>query len=166
MGALAALLIGWGHRSDLLVGAGVMAITIVSARLASIDFREHRLPNEIVGKLALGLTAGVLVLGLRDGDLRRTRDAVIAGVLCCLVLFVFSLAGGIGMGDAKYGYCVAVALGWFGWTTAQVAILVTCASSALVALGILVTRSSQKQMAYGPYMVLGLLAGLAAAGTY
>lgn len=165
VGALASLVIGWLHRSDPVIALGLVAMTMVSARLASIDFREHRLPNRIVGRLAVGATAGVVLVAVRDGDLGRAQDAVVAGLACCAILVVLSLAGGIGMGDAKYGYCIALVLAWFGWPSAQLAILVTVASSAIVAAGIVILRVGRGRMAYGPYMVLGLVAGLIHAGT-
>lgn len=166
VGSAAALVVGWVHRADLLLAAGLMAVTVVSARLAFIDFREHRLPNHLTGRLAAGVSAGVVVLALRDGDIDRATGPLLAGVICLVALFVLSIAGGIGMGDAKYGYSLAVALAWFGWATGQLAIVVTCVAGAGVAAAVLLSRSGSRRMAYGPYMALGFVVAVLHAGSF
>lgn len=165
VGVVLALAVAWAHRETPLLAGGLLGVVLVSARLSSIDFRVHRLPNRIVGRLALCVTFGIVVAGGLEGDVGRAAIALLAGCGCCIGLFLIAITGSLGVGDAKYGYCVAAVLGWFGWPAAQVALVVTSLASGLVAATLLAIGTGHRRMAYGPYMALGLVAGLVHAGS-
>jgi len=129
IGAVLASIVAWSHRETPLVALGLGVVVVVSARLAAIDFREHRLPNAIVGRLAFGTTLGLVATGIGVGDPGRALTAVVAGAAWCVLLGLLALAGGLGMGDAKYGYCIGAALGWFGLESTQVALAVMTIAS-------------------------------------
>lgn len=101
--------------------------------LAWIDLRTLRLPDPLVGLLAVAVA--VPSLGSPAGDLARGLGAAVivfaAGVLCT----------GVGFGDVKLAAVLAFALGTIGWPA--------------VALGIVVAPP----LIAGPAAVWQLLAG-------
>lgn len=161
VGAASVVAVGWVHRSTPVGAAGLMAVVAVSAWLAAIDFREHRLPNRIVGPLALAVTIGVLVAGAIADDPGRAGRAIGFGLALSAVLLAVNVIDALGMGDVKYGYPMATAVGWFGWNALAVAILVMTVGGGLVAVAALMSGKGRRhRLSYGPYMALGLVAGL------
>ena len=166
VGVVATALVLWSHRDAPLRAPWLAAILLVSTWLAVIDAREHRLPNRIVGPLAAGVTVVVAVAGWADGDLARGWRALAMGVAASAILLLVNLIGGLGMGDVKYGYPAAATVGWFGADALVVAALVTTMVGGLVAALVLARgRGWGHRLSYGPFMALGLAAGLFAAGT-
>lgn len=161
IGIVATILVVVAHRANPLTAAALGVVLAVSVWLSAIDVREHRLPNRIVGPLAAVVALGVLVAGLLDDDLGRTGRALAFGVAVFGVLLIASIVGGLGMGDVKYGFPMATTVGWFGWDAVSVAIMVTSLAGAIAAIAILIIDSNLKrQLPYGPFMALGLAAGL------
>lgn len=137
------------------------AVLLTSTWLAIIDFREHRLPNRIVGPLALAVLICVVVAGLVEADLGRSGRALGMALALSVVLFVVNLVGGIGMGDVKYGFPMAATVGWFGWDALSITIMFTTVLAAVVAMvALLQGRGKDYEFAYGPYMAMGLAVGL------
>ncbi len=167
IGAASAMAVLFGHRTSPAGAVALSGVVAVSTWLAIIDFREHRLPNRIVGPLAAAVTVGVVVAGAVDGDLGRTGRAIGLGLAVVAVLLVANLVGGLGMGDVKYGFPVGVAVGWFGWDALSVTVLATTISGAIVAIAMLVRgRGRNQHLSYGPYMAIGLVAGLLVAAPW
>lgn len=160
IGATATLLVVVIHRSMILGGLALGVVVGVSTWLAVIDFREHRLPNRIVGPLAVAVTVGLLIAGFAEDDYSRAGRAIGLGLATAAALLVMNLIGGLGMGDVKYAYPMAATVGWFGWDAVFVALLVTTAAGAVVAIVLLVRGGRRQQFAYGPYMALGLAVSL------
>ena len=161
IGAVGAFTVVFAHRDQLIGGLALGAVILVSAWLAAIDFREHRLPNRIVGPLAAAVVIGLLVAGLVEDDLGRSGRALWLGVATAAILLGANLVGGLGMGDVKYGFPMAATLGWYGWDTLFIGLLVTTIGGAVAAVVLLIQRRQREQeLAYGPYMALGLTVGL------
>jgi leader peptidase (prepilin peptidase)/N-methyltransferase len=161
LGVCAAILVVIVHRSVWLGAVALATVVGVSTWLAVIDFRVHRLPNRIVGPLAVAVTVGLFVAGFAEDDFARTGRAIGFGVGTAVVLLVLNIVGGLGMGDVKYGYPMAATVGWFGWDALFVALLVTTLAGAAVAVAILIRGGGRNQhLAYGPYMALGLAVSL------
>ncbi len=165
IGATLAVFVVIGHRSSPLTAAGLGLVILVATWLAVVDFREHRLPNRIVGPLAAAVTGGLALAALSTGDIRRGLVAVLAGAGLSGFLLLLSIFGDLGMGDVKFGYPIGAVLGWFGWNAILVALLVTTVGGALVGVALLVSgKGATYRLSYGPYMALGLAAGLLYAG--
>lgn len=160
-----------GHWSAT-VGGPAMAlflalVVLVSAWLAVIDFREHRLPNRIVGPLAVAVVLAVLLVGLAEDDLGRAGRALGLGLTISAFLLLANIIGGLGMGDVKYGFPMAATVGWFGWDALSITIVVTTLAGAVVAGAMLLAgRGRSHRLSYGPYMALGLVGGLLAAAPW
>jgi len=160
--ALAIVLVcalGWRFRSDPLEALAVCVTAATSTRLSQIDFREHRLPNRIVGPLALFVVVAVLVLGLVDNDLERALVALLVGTAVFAVLFVLGLANGIGMGDVKFSFPLAALLIWLGDGRLLLAAVVMVLSAGLYTVGLMAWKRSMRfAVPFGPFMAIGFAA--------
>ncbi len=164
IGAASTVAVAWAHLEQLGTALALAGFVAVSTWLSVIDLRIHRLPNAIVGPLALAVSVWLLVVTAQGGDTSRGLRAVGFGLGFAAVLLVGNLAGGIGMGDVKYAYPVGAAVGWFGWDHLVITVLVMTAAGAVVAVGVLLAGKGRRyRMSYGPYMALGQVAGLLAA---
>ncbi len=158
--ALAALVV-IGHRSSPIAAVALGLMVVVAAWLSVIDLQVHRLPNPIVGTLALAVVIAVLVAGLVTGDISQSSRAIAFGMAAVALFFLANLVGGMGMGDVKYVFPLVTALGWFGWLAIASAAMATAATGAVAATVALATGRGRKyRLPYGPFMSLGLVAGL------
>ena len=119
--------------------------------LTSIDLRHHLLPNLIVMPAALGVG---LVVAATEPHIFVSH--LLAGVALGGFLFLFAaiFAGGLGMGDAKLGLLMGLALG----SATMPAMLYALLGVFVAALWILFRQgaASRKQMiAFGPYLAAG-----------
>ncbi len=161
VGVAATAIVVIAHRGAPLTALALGVVLAVSVWLSAIDVAEYRLPNRIVGPLALAVAIGVLIAGIVEDDLGRTGRSLAFGVGAFVLLLIANLVGGLGMGDVKYGFPMATTVGWFGWDSVSIAIMVTSLSGALAAVAILIIdRNLKRQLPYGPFMALGLAAGL------
>jgi len=165
VGVICVVAILWVFRSELLTGLVASGIAVVSTLLSVVDFNEHQLPNRMTGPLA-GFTAiAVFVLGVIDDDVAQAVTALGIGAAVFVGLFVLGLAGGIGMGDVKFSFPLAVMLTWLGSRSLQLAVLVMFLSAGIYTVAKLIrSRSMRMQIPFGPFMALGYVAGVLVAG--
>ncbi len=143
-----------GERAALVPALHLAAITPLLWRA---DVREHRLPNRLVlPNLALALVAALAAGALGDWT------PLLAGLVTGTVLVALSLAGGLGMGDAKLGAALALLLGALGVEAAVLAMLLALLGGGVAALaGLLVRRLRRGQaIAFGPFLLAGAWAVL------
>jgi len=164
VGVAAAALVTWVHRSAPITAVFLAVVVVVSAWLSAIDFREHRLPNRIVGPLAAAAAIWVIGMGISADDSGRVGRAFGIAAAAFVVLFVMNIVAGFGMGDVKYGTVAALILGWFGGDALTTAVMVMALSGGVVAVVLLLQGKRDQDLAYGPYLALGLIAGLVVAG--
>ncbi|MEV0899555.1 prepilin peptidase [Actinoplanes sp. NPDC049802] len=126
--------------------------------LAMIDLGCLRLPDRLVGTLALG--AGVPLALLAPG---RIAPALAAGVLVGAgYLAIAMLPGrGLGLGDVKLGAALAFLLGFAGWPAVAVGLGTAHLLNGAAATWLLVRRRAQP-IPFGPALLAGALAGLTA----
>jgi leader peptidase (prepilin peptidase) / N-methyltransferase len=150
--AAVALAIGsvvdFGASGRALVGVVLCPVLIL---LAAIDLRHRLLPNAII--LPAVLAVGLIVAA---ADPAGFLEHLYSALALFGFLFVFALVvpSGLGMGDAKLGFLLGLALG----SRTLPAMLATFAASFLAALWILTRQglSARKQtIPFGPYMALG-----------
>lgn len=131
----------------------VLAILLVSPRLAYWDIREHRLPNRITFPLIL-LSALVAVLTFPS-----PRAPIVLGLAVSVFLtgWLLSHLNFIGMGDVKLLTAMALALG----TYSPLSFLAAMTFGMLFATVVSLTRIALKKIrsnssiALGPYLMLG-----------
>ena len=138
----------FGFSGMALLGA-VFCPTLVL--LAAIDVKHRLLPNEII--LAASLAVGLIVAASTPGSFlsHLAAGAALGGFF---FLFGTIFAGSMGMGDAKLGFLLGLALGskTFG------AALIAFAALLVAALYVLATRgvSARKDaIPFGPFLALG-----------
>ena len=74
---------------------GLVAVAAVAGWLSLIDWREHRLPNNIVGPLAAGVAIWILAMGVVLDDLGRSMVALGWGWVGLAVFLVLHLVAGM-----------------------------------------------------------------------
>jgi len=131
-----------------LVGAVLCPALVL---LGAIDFKHHLLPNDIV--LPAALLIGLIVAVSDPGDFLAH---LAAGTALGLFFFAFALifAGSLGLGDAKVGFLLGLALGSRTLTAVMVALI----GLLLAALWILATQglsARKKAIPFGPFLALG-----------
>jgi leader peptidase (prepilin peptidase)/N-methyltransferase len=160
MAMLFALTAWWrGLERDL---PAFLALAFVALILTVIDIEHRRIPNAIVLP-AIPVFVALLTLAGEWGSLSR---AVVAGA----ALFAFYLAialvtpRGMGMGDVKLAALVGVALGWIGWDALVVGAFAAFVLGAFGGLIMIASRGGSRKTAipFGPWMLLGMEAGLIA----
>jgi len=154
------------HANEPVAAAGLIAMVLVLAVLADIDLRTHRLPNRIVGPLALAVVAAVAIAGVATSDPARIGVAVVVGVGFVAAMLAMHIAGGLGMGDVKLSFPIGAVAGWYGLDAVIITILVTATAGGLAA-GIVMAKAktTSTRFSYGPCLALGSVAGMIAGGT-
>ena len=137
----------------------MIPLAYFGARLSIIDFKSHRLPNQLVGWF---VTVEILILGIAGwmaSDFARFGTALgIAGVTTIVYLLLYLVSrGSLGMGDVKFAFPLGLCVGWYSANQWLVAIFVSFLIAGLVAvIGLVTKRMTRKsRLAFGPYMFLG-----------
>jgi prepilin signal peptidase PulO-like enzyme (type II secretory pathway) len=138
----------YGLSGEALLGA-VFCPTLVV--LAAIDAKHRLLPNMII--LPATLAVGLILAATMPGDF---LSHLAAGAALGGFFFIFGtiFAGSIGMGDAKLGFLLGLALGaqTFG------AAIIAFAGLLIAALYVLATRGASARkdaIPFGPFLALG-----------
>jgi len=143
-----ACFIEFGLHGRALVGA-VLCPALVF--LAAIDWKHKLLPNAIV--LPATLVIGLIVADAAPGSF-LTHLAYAAGLGGFFFLFGIIFAGSLGMGDAKLGFLLGLALG----SKTIGAALISFAGLLVAALYVLATRGTSARkdaIPFGPFLALG-----------
>jgi leader peptidase (prepilin peptidase) / N-methyltransferase len=151
--ALAAVSIGdFGLSGRALVGVILCPVLVL---LAAIDVEHHVLPNLIV--LPASLAVGLVVAASNPGSFLSHLEAgaALGGFFFAFAAF---LPGSIGMGDAKLGFLLGLALA----SRTLGATMIAFAGLLVAALWVLARRgmSARKDtLPFGPFLALGGVLG-------
>lgn len=128
-------------------------------RLSVIDFKTHRLPNQIVGWFALTELAVMIVLSLGGPYLDQLANALAIAVATTTsyLLLYFLSRGSLGMGDVKFAFPLGLCVGWYSANDWLLAIFTSFLLAGLVAvIGLTSKQMTRKsRLAFGPFMCLG-----------
>jgi leader peptidase (prepilin peptidase) / N-methyltransferase len=148
LAAVVASFADFGLHGRALVGAVFCPALVL---LAAIDSRHKLLPNAII--LPASLAVGLIVAASTPGSFLAH---LAAGVALGGFFFAFGMifAGSLGMGDAKLGFLIGLALGskTFGAT------LIAFVGLLVAALYVLATRGTSARkdaIPFGPFLALG-----------
>jgi prepilin signal peptidase PulO-like enzyme (type II secretory pathway) len=149
-GLAAASVIDFGVTGRALVGVVLCPVLVV---LAAIDLKHRLLPNVIVLPSAL-----LVALIVAAADPAGFFEHLWAGLALFGFLFLFAaiVPGSFGMGDAKVGLLLGLALG----SRTLSAMVATSAGAFVAALWILARHglSGRKEsIPFGPYLALGAI---------
>lgn len=135
------------YGTDLTALVNVGACALVAPALTRIDFSERRLPNVLtVPLIVLGLLAAAVLLA--SGDLSS-----LAALPVGAVLLIMAIVGGMGMGDVKLGFALALAGANFGWMGAVLGFVGAIQIGGIVGLVVWIAR--KRTLAFGPWLLLG-----------
>jgi leader peptidase (prepilin peptidase)/N-methyltransferase len=148
VGLAVASFVAFGLTGKALVGAVFCPALVL---LAAIDAKHRLLPNMII--LPASLAVGLIVAASAPGDF---LTHLAAGAALGGFFFVFGtiFAGSLGMGDAKLGFLLGLALGWQTLGAA----LIAFAGLLVAALYVLATRGASARkdaIPFGPFLALG-----------
>jgi leader peptidase (prepilin peptidase)/N-methyltransferase len=148
--AVAASFSTFGFSGKALLGA-VFCPTLIL--LAAIDAKHKILPNAII--LPATLAIGLIVAASAPGDFlsHLAAGAALGGFF---FLFGTIFAGSLGMGDAKLGFLIGLALG----SKTLGATLIAFAGLLVAALYVLATRGTSARkdaIPFGPFLSLGAI---------
>ena len=161
----AAIAVAIVHRAEPAAAAALAAMVVVLAVLADIDLRTRRLPNRIVGPLAIATLIAVCVGGVVTNDMGRAAVAVGVGVAFVAAMLSMHVAGGMGMGDVKLGFPIGAVAGWLGTDAVLATVFVAAVTGALAAAVVMTrARTTSTKFSYGPYLALGSAAGMLVEG--
>lgn len=138
------------------------AFTIAGGLLIAFDLAEHRLPDRIVGALAVALLAVFVADGLASGNWTPLVRALGAGAGVFAVFFALGVItpSGIGFGDVKLAGVLGLFLGWLGWAQLATGIAAGIVLNGLTGLVVLVgTRNRKAEVPMGPPLIVGALLG-------
>jgi leader peptidase (prepilin peptidase)/N-methyltransferase len=146
--AVVASFVDFGLHGRALLGAVLCPALIL---LAAIDARHKLLPNAII--LPTTLAVGLIVAAYAPGSF-LTHLAAAAALGGFFFLFGTIFAGSLGMGDAKLGFLLGLALGWQTLGAALVAFAGLLAA-ALYVLGTRGVSARKDAIPFGPFLALG-----------
>lgn len=144
-----------------------LALLGIGVWLLIIDGRTHRLPNRIV----LPTLGGALVLTVSDALVTGEVWSLVRAIGGMLILGGFytvmraASRGGIGGGDVKLAAVIGLVLGWHGWQALTVGAASAFMLGALYALALMALRRANRstRIAFGPWMIIGAVIGVALA---
>ncbi|MGM7700001.1 prepilin peptidase [Microbacterium sp. A84] len=152
---------------DVIVVLAHIALAGVGVWLLVIDARTHRLPNRIVLPTLIALLA---LVGI-DALVTQRSAPLVSALIGMLILGGFyavmraTSRGGIGGGDVKLAAVIGLVLGWHGWQALAVGAASAFVLGAFYALALMALRRANRstRIAFGPWMIIGAVLGIAVA---
>ncbi len=137
----------------------------IGAVLSAIDIRQHRLPDRIVLPMYPVLAVLLLTTGLITGRWPLLSCVGGAGLWLAAIGSVWLATSGraMGLGDVKLAPLLGASLGWVSWDAALTGLVCCWLLGGLCALALLALGRVRRTdaIAFGPFMILGTLAGIA-----
>lgn len=161
----ALLAVATGTRPEL--GAWLL-LAPLGVLLATVDFAVKRLPDVLTLPLA-----GLTLLALGGAALLPEAGGSFSGALWGALglgggylLLLLAYPKGMGFGDVKLAVGLGAALGWYGWGVLFLGAFAGVLFNGLYALVLVVARRAgrKSEIPFGPFMILGALAGVLLGG--
>lgn len=137
----------------------MIPLAYFGARLSIVDFKSHRLPNQLVGWFTATQILIMAVISWMASDYARLLTALGVGVATMIsyVLLYLLSRGSLGMGDVKFAFPLGLCVGWYSTNQWLLAIFISFLIAGVVAVIGLVTKqmTRKSRLAFGPYMFLG-----------
>ncbi len=145
-----------------------MPLVPVAVALSVIDWHTRLLPRLLVLPATLLAIVLVVAVGLATDqreEMVRALVAMVAVRTFFWLLWWFLPGVGMGFGDVRLAAPVGLVLGWVGWGATVVGIWIGMAVFGVPGLILAIVRRDRKLLKkafpFGPFMVVGALAGLA-----
>lgn len=145
-----------------------LSLTPVGVLLAAVDSAVHRLPDQLTLPMAAGTVLSLGVVALLPGGTGSWPRALLGSAVlgaAYLLLFLISPAG-MGFGDVKLALTAGLALGWYGWGALFLGSFAGVTLGALYGVSLVLARRAgpSTAMAFGPFMITGVAAGVVLGG--
>jgi leader peptidase (prepilin peptidase) / N-methyltransferase len=140
--------VAYGFTGHALLGAVFCPVLVL---LSAIDFEHHLLPNDVIFPAVLAV--GLVIAAANPGGF-LTHLAAGAALGGFFLIFAILFKGGLGVGDAKLGFLLGLALGWRTMTATFIAF----AGLLVAALWILAREgmgARRKAIPFGPFLAIG-----------
>ena len=159
-GAVIAAVLATASGPSALLPVHLLA-AVLGLLLAVIDLRCLRLPNPLVG--ALAIVAGVPLTVLepqRAGSALAAAGAVLTPYVCLL----FLPTHGLGLGDVKLAAVLGLILGFAGWPAVVIGLVAPQVINGTVAVALLLTGRVGRRhpLPFGPALLAGALIAITA----
>jgi leader peptidase (prepilin peptidase)/N-methyltransferase len=155
--------------NGLLELAAYAVLAVACAALVLVDLAVLRLPDRILAPAYLAFFLLLALAALVGDGWGRFGRAVLAALVLLVGYCLLALArpSGLGLGDVKLAGLLGGFLGWLGWSETLLGTLAAFALGGIGAAVLLVTRRTTRsgELPFGPWMVLGALAGALFAGS-
>lgn len=154
------------RTGSVVASAVYLAAGMVLAVLAAIDLDVHRLPDAIQLPAYPMLVAGLGLASWTVGDWGALVRAIIGGGIGFALFLGLALIGsGMGFGDVKLAGLLGLLLGWLGWSSLLYGLAAGIVLGGVIGAALFVTRRASRtsDFAYGPPLILGAVAVIAAA---
>jgi leader peptidase (prepilin peptidase) / N-methyltransferase len=140
-------------------------LTITGVCLALVDIECHRLPHVLIGAMTiggLGVFVPVAIVEAEFGSLVRALLAVLLTVAGAAGI-ALAAPGQLGAGDVKLLAALALYLGWCGWHTVVLGLVLGFLLTGIAALGRAGIDRTRRgtPIAAGPTLILGALVAIA-----
>ncbi|MCK1795959.1 A24 family peptidase [Streptomyces sp. XM4193] len=154
-----------GPRPELTVWLLLVPVLLL---LALVDVRVHRLPDLLTLPAAAGTAALLGLASLLPDAAGSWRSALLGGLAlggAYLLLFLIHPRG-MGFGDVKLALTLGFTLGWYGWAVLFLGAFAGFLLGALYGAALIVAGRAHRRtpLPFGPFMLLGALAGVALGG--
>jgi leader peptidase (prepilin peptidase)/N-methyltransferase len=160
-------LLGWALGTTAVLVAWLL-LAVAGAVLGYVDARTRYLPSAIIWPSYLVIGLALLGAAAVSGEWGSFRRAVLAGVIGFAVFYVlwFVFPRGVGFGDVRLSGLLGLALGWLGWGQFISGLYGGFFLGAVVGIALIVAKvMTRKQMVpFGPFMLIGALAGVMLGG--
>ncbi|NIL41945.1 prepilin peptidase [Salinispora arenicola] len=139
-----------------------LLLAALAVPLALVDLRVLRLPDPLVGIAVGGGTALLAIAAVADQAAPALGRGLLAAALCGVGYLTLALLprSQLGFGDVKLGAALGLYLGWLGWQTVVVGVLLAPLVNLPVVIGFLVAGHAGRRtpVPYGPAMLVAAIA--------
>ncbi|WP_245722626.1 prepilin peptidase [Micromonospora matsumotoense] len=136
-----------------------LLVAAVGLTLAVVDLTSLRLPDPLVGAAALGGGTALTVAAVVTGTPGRLALALAGAALSLLLYVVLALLprSRLGFGDVKLAAVLGLPLGWLGWPTLWLGLLLPHLFNGVLVLALLAARRVRRDTAlpFGPALLAG-----------
>jgi leader peptidase (prepilin peptidase) / N-methyltransferase len=139
----------------------LLPAVVVGVLLGAVDVRCRRLPDALLGVLAVVTVLPIGTWLLVTGDVNRAGRGLWAAGLCFVAYgMVAMLPGrGLGVGDVKLAGLLGFVLGVAGWRAVAIGVIAPQMINGSIAIALLVTGRATRGTAlpFGPALLAGAL---------
>lgn len=146
-----------------------LVLAAAGVLLGVVDLQHQRLPNVIVAPFAVISLMLLTVASLGSGEWESLGRAVVGAAVLFVLYLVLALISptSLGMGDVKLAGVLGLLMAYLSWRTLLYGATGAFVISAVIGIGILVTRRGNRrtQLPFGPSMLLAALVAIVATGS-